>query len=217
AVVDVVVDGVAFRERGFDGEDGEAHVLDEVLEHAVLHPEELARAMRRLAEGHHACVADDRGERREILETRARLGGRERHRMPLQPLPGGEIRFVNATDRAAACFGGCGEQSEGEEKREDPGTHGREMYAKATVPAATILKRSSATAGARCCRRRGTASACRRASLRRSFLPAARSGRPCRRAGWFPARSPARGRACRATRRSARGRWPSARTSRRSA
>ncbi|WP_438003350.1 hypothetical protein WME89_31200 [Sorangium sp. So ce321] len=70
---------------GLDRERAEAHLLDQKFEHAVLHLEELARAVRRLAERHDARVPDDRAERIEVGEAVARLVRRDRDRLLFEP------------------------------------------------------------------------------------------------------------------------------------
>jgi hypothetical protein len=88
--VDVVVDTVGLRPGRLDAEGGEAHLPDQELEDAMLHLEELARAVRRLPERHDARVADDLLERHQVRVVAARLRGAELNGVLPQP---GEFRI----------------------------------------------------------------------------------------------------------------------------
>ena len=85
----VVVDGKRLGQAGFDREHVEAHLADQVFEHPVLQLEDLARAVRRLAEADGTRIAHDGAKRREIgrspdpprpspVESRARAPNRRR-------------------------------------------------------------------------------------------------------------------------------------------
>ena len=65
----IIVELVGLRHVGFDGEDGEAHLRGQELQHAVLELEELARAVGGLAERDDARIADDFAERLHIVEA----------------------------------------------------------------------------------------------------------------------------------------------------
>ena len=88
---DVLVHPVGLGHIGLDGEKGEAHVRGEVLDDAVLHPEELVRAARDLAQRHDAGIPDDSAQGREVAIGAAGLARGEGPRTLPEPLDRGPV------------------------------------------------------------------------------------------------------------------------------
>ena len=80
AGLEELVDLEPRRPAHFEGEGGEALLLDEVAEEPFLHGEELVGAVRRLAEAGHLGVADHRAQRPQVGGVPAGFGGAQRMR-----------------------------------------------------------------------------------------------------------------------------------------
>jgi hypothetical protein len=86
ASLDVGVEVERLRPVGLDGDDGEAHLRDEMLDHPVLELEDLAAAVGGLAQADDPRLADDPAERREVVEPEVRRGAGERDGVRSHPV-----------------------------------------------------------------------------------------------------------------------------------